>query len=77
MLTSKPIYIPLGIGIFDLFQSARVLFKHEVIHPFTISCLIICIAQTVDNGTWTYDINSDGTSITLTGCSNRDCPSKT
>ena len=26
------------------------------------------VAQTVDNGTWTYDVNSDGPSITLTGC---------
>ena len=36
---SKPlyIYIPLGIGIFNLLQIARVLFKYEIIHPFTIS----------------------------------------
>ena len=30
----------------------------------------------VDNGTWTYDINSDGVSITPTGCSGYwgNCP---
>ena len=35
------IYIPLGIGIFNLLQIARVLFKYEIIHPFTISYNII------------------------------------
>ena len=36
---------------------------------FSILISISSLSFAVDNGTWTYDINSDDTSITLTGCS--------
>ena len=42
---------------------------------FLLSVLISVssLSFAVDNGTWTYDVNSNGTSITLTGCSG-SCP---
>ena len=36
---------------------------------FSILVSISGFSVAVDNGTWNYDVNSDGTSITLTGCS--------
>ena len=42
---------------------------------FLLSVLISVssLSFAVDNWTWTYDANSSGTSITLTGCSG-SCP---
>ena len=40
---------------------------------FSILISVSSLSFAIDNGTWTYDINSDGTSITLTGCSG-SCP---
>ena len=36
---------------------------------FSILISVSSLGFAVDNGTWTYDVNSDGTSITLTGTS--------
>ena len=41
---------------------------------FSILISLNSLSFAVDNGTWTYDINSDEVSVTLTGCSNDDCP---
>ena len=40
---------------------------------FSILVSVSSLSFAVDSGTWTYEINSDGTSITLTGCSG-SCP---
>ena len=40
----------------------------------SILILVSSLSFAVDNGTWTYDINSDEVSVTLTGCPNDDCP---
>jgi hypothetical protein len=40
---------------------------------FLILFSVSSLGFAVDNGTWTYDVNSNGTSITLTGCSG-SCP---
>ena len=40
---------------------------------YAILISVSSLGFAVDNGTWTYDVNSNGTSITLTGCSG-PCP---
>ena len=41
---------------------------------FSILTVLNSLSFAVDNGTWTYDINSDEVSVTLTGCPKDDCP---
>lgn len=40
---------------------------------YAILISVSSLGFAVDNGTWTYGVNSNGTSITLTGCSG-SCP---